>query len=115
MWSGGGDEIEGKVCITQWHPKCRIPLTRCLCAPPCTQFGLTALFWAADEGHLDIVKLLLERGAQKDLQDKVRRREGCGAAPMGAMRRGWQIVCWCEGSDWEWRRQLKRGSILWFG
>ena len=55
------------------------------------QFGSTALMLAAFKGHFDIVKLLLESGAQKDLQNKVTRREGCGAAPMGAMRRGGRL------------------------
>ena len=100
MWSGGGDEIEGKVCITQWHPKCRIPLTRCLCAPPCTQHGQTALMWAAYNGRLDIVKLLLERGAQTDLQTEVTRGEGREGAPMGRGR----LYVGGKGSDWGWRR-----------
>ena len=55
------------------------------------QYGHTALMVAAYGGHRDIVKLLLESGAQKDLQNAVRRREGCGAAPMGAMRRGGRL------------------------
>ena len=104
-----------RVCIAQCRPKCRMLLPHSLCPSPCMQHGRTALMVAADQDHCDIVKLLLESGAQKDLQDKVRRREGCGAAPMGAMGRGWQIACWCEGSDWEWRRQLRSGSKLWFG
>ena len=96
----GGDEIEGKVCIPQWHPKCRIPLTRCLYTSPCTQDGDTALMLAAYEGHLDIVKLLLERGAQTDLQNKVTRGEGREGAPMGRGR----LYVGGKGSDWGWRR-----------
>ena len=40
---------------------------------------------ATTGGHYDIVKLLLESGAQKDLQSKVTRREG---RVWGAMRWG---------------------------
>ena len=98
----GGDEIEGEVCITQWQPKCRIPLTRCLCPPPCMQNGWTALIEAACEGHLDIVKLLLECGAQKDLPDMVTRGKGREGAPMGAM--SWRGRLYVGGSDWGWRR-----------
>ena len=77
-----------RVRIAQCRPKCRILLPHSLCLSPCMQNGQTLLMLAAFGGHCDVVKLLLESGAQKDLQDNVRRREGCGAAPMGAMRRG---------------------------
>ncbi len=77
-----------RVRIAQCRPKCRILLPHSLCPSPCMQGGSTAFMDAAYGGHGDIVKLLLESGAQKNLQTKVRRREGCGAAPMGAMRRG---------------------------
>ena len=36
------------------------------------QSGRTALMWASDSGHTDVVQLLLSSGAQVDLQDKVR-------------------------------------------
>ena len=31
--------------------------------------GLTALLFASDRGHVDVAQLLLEAGAEKDLQD----------------------------------------------
>ena len=80
-----------RLCIAQCRSKCRILLPHSLCPSPCMQDGETALMKAALKGHGDIVKLLLESGAQKDLQNEVRRREGCGAAPMGAMRRGGRL------------------------
>ena len=33
------------------------------------QAGWTALMWASDSGHIDVVQLLLSSGAQVDLQD----------------------------------------------
>ena len=35
------------------------------------QDGCTALMWAAREGHAAVVTLLLNKGASKDLADKV--------------------------------------------
>ena len=40
------------------------------------QRGFTALIWAADNGHLDIAKLLIDRGAQTDIQNEVGSGEG---------------------------------------
>jgi ankyrin repeat protein len=37
----------------------------------CAQRGETPLLQAAYKGHLDMCKLLVERGADKNLQDKV--------------------------------------------
>ena len=37
-----------------------------------TQDGNTALIWACNEGKVDVVKVLLQAGAAKDLQDNVR-------------------------------------------
>ena len=36
--------------------------------------------WASKKGHLKVVEMLLSKGAQVDLQDKV---------SMGGMERGW--------------------------
>ena len=36
-----------------------------------SQEGWTALVWAADEGHLDVVGLLLDRGADIEAKDNV--------------------------------------------
>ena len=47
-------------------------LTGCVCV--CVgllQFGVTALMVASREGHEACVKLLLDKGAQVDLQGKV--------------------------------------------
>ena len=37
------------------------------------QYGQTPLSWAAQKGHVPVVRLLLERGAVVDAKDKVRR------------------------------------------
>ena len=42
----------------------------------CMQLDQTALMWAAVRGHHDTVKLLLDRGAQIDLQDNVMSGDG---------------------------------------
>ena len=42
----------------------------------CVQWGSTALMFAALKGHHDTVKLLLDRGAQIDLQDEVMSGDG---------------------------------------
>jgi ankyrin repeat protein len=36
------------------------------------QFGKTPLFWAAENGHAAVLRLLLERGALVDAKSKVR-------------------------------------------
>ena len=36
------------------------------------QHGLTALAWAAQEGHEQVMDVLLKAGAKFDVQDKVR-------------------------------------------
>ena len=42
--------------------------------PSAAQNGATALIIAASNGHLEVVKQLLEAGADKDVQNKVRSR-----------------------------------------
>ena len=42
----------------------------------CMQYKATALMRAAEKGHLEVVKLLLDRGAQIDLQDGVMSGDG---------------------------------------
>ena len=37
----------------------------------CSQDGRTALHWAAQEGRVDVVRLLTEAQAQVNIQDKV--------------------------------------------
>jgi outer membrane protein assembly factor BamB len=48
-----------------------------------TRYGVTALGFAADKGHLDIVKLLVERGANLDVTDAF-----YGSRPVDFARRG---------------------------
>ena len=44
------------------------------------QDGQSSLMWASKNGHVEVVEMLLSKGAQVDLQDKV---------SMGGMERGW--------------------------
>jgi ankyrin repeat protein len=39
-----------------------------------SQEGRTALMWAAMNGHTEAVKALIDKGADKDATEKVRRR-----------------------------------------
>src|SRR5437016_14126272 len=43
-----------------------------------TRYGATALSYACDKGHTEVVRLLLERGADPDVKDTF-----YGATPMG--------------------------------
>ena len=52
------------------HPMTSVPTA-------CMQSRNTALILAADAGHFSMVKLLLDRGAQKDLRDEVTQVGGC--------------------------------------
>ena len=68
------------ICMygTLWVSLTRFLLSMCLCL--CLyvchyynyQVGGTALIWAAKGGHVDVVRYLVEQGANKDLQKKVR-------------------------------------------
>jgi len=42
------------------------------------QYGSTALICAAQEGHLQTVQELLQRGADKDAKNKVMQGDGVG-------------------------------------
>ena len=37
----------------------------------CVQHGNTALYWAAEEGHVEVVKLLLQKTADVSIENKV--------------------------------------------
>ena len=50
--------------------------------------GNTALIWAASNGHLEVVKQLLEAGADKDVQNKVQPRG------LRARLRAWRRSAW---------------------
>ena len=56
------------------------------------QDGVTSLHRASGEGHLEVVKLLLDRGASLEAQDKVREERG------RARRAGWREGS--VGSSW---------------
>ncbi len=55
------------------------------------QDGWTALIWAAEKGHADCARLLLDSGADKEAKDKVR------ATSAGV--RGWRAF----GVWWGWK------------
>lgn len=50
----------------------------------CRQNGETPLVCAARYGHLEVVRLLLEKGANKEAADKVRDDKRRGRTPAGA-------------------------------
>ena len=57
----------------------------CVCLLPCpssviTQSGRTALHWASIFGHIDVIILLLDRGASIDAKDDVSVSVLCAAA-----------------------------------
>ena len=47
------------------------PLTHAFTCPLCLQYGATALMQAAKNGHVPVVDMLLEAGADKELTTKV--------------------------------------------
>ncbi len=50
------------------------------------QFGCTALIWAVEQGHADVAVLLMERGANPDVTDKVSPRGGSAHAAQALVR-----------------------------
>ena len=59
--------------------------------PRCMQYGYTALIFAAMEGQLDVVRLLVDRGAGINAQTKVRLIMTCVSQ--------WVVVRGCRGKD----------------
>ena len=57
---------------TQSAPaNCYVITYTCTCTYTCTQYGQTALYFAAHYGHEDVVELLLEAMADPNLSDMV--------------------------------------------
>ena len=57
--------------IVQYGPCCNITVTHVLIPTSCVQGGKTPLHYAAEGGHTAVVRLLLERGADKNREDYV--------------------------------------------
>ncbi len=53
-----------------------------------SQYGATALVWAASGGYKDTVELLLDRGADLEAKDSVSAAAMCGGATGRARRHG---------------------------
>jgi ankyrin repeat protein len=77
--------------------------------------GVTALHLAADQGHREIINLLIDRGADVELVDKLGRiplhrsaRLGYGAASKLLVDRG--SVATAEDNDGRTARDLAEGS-----
>ena len=58
------------------------------------QDGWTPLFRAAKNGHLEVIKVLIKRGAQVQHQDKVIAGEGREAKAVWARRFAESMMCW---------------------
>ena len=61
----------------------------CTFGAAAAQDGMTALIRAAGYGHADCMQLLLDAGADKNAQDKVRARAGVA---FGARGSGWMLM-----------------------
>ncbi len=76
------------------------------------QDGGTLLCFASKAGSVDIMRLLLEHGANADFQDKVTRGEGCeGVSVRG---RSWFVflVCVCRVNKTNFALGLEYGACL---
>ena len=62
------------------------------------QRGGTALIWAADEGHLEVARLLIENGAEVNHANNVSRQEAhsCFAVHMHDYGAFIDIMCACK-------------------
>jgi ankyrin repeat protein len=81
--AGADSEQQDKVStITKsWYQFCKLlmsvhvlPTAGLMC---CEQDGNTVLMWAAERGYLEVVKVLVQAGADKEKQDKVKPGKVC--------------------------------------
>ena len=57
------------------------------------QYGWTALIRAAESGHVDCTRLLLDAGADKDAKNNVRASANGGVRGIVELRWRWIVVC----------------------
>lgn len=77
--------------MSQWGTRL-VTTFRCGCATT-SQIGYTPLMEASSYGHLDVVTLLLDRGATIEAKSSVRRRaarSGQGGVPRGELQVRWR-------------------------
>lgn len=85
------DRGANKDALTKVRARCRGSVRGVVCGAalrPCggAQDGCTPLLRAAQNGQLEVVRLLLERGADKEAKDKVRRQSAAEFLPLPASR-----------------------------
>ena len=86
----GSQHKRHAVGIHLWFRPSRSPLTHLFHS----QYGNTALLWAAKNGHVAVVETLLDRGADVGHENKVRRPSFGLVVLFGGVDCGTQVLRW---------------------